>query len=126
MLSTISGSTAAECLQTLVRSILDGDALTARAAARDLVTHHLQDLPRPTDASALELTVAAAIVELLAERAHQPAPDWTSSVEAAREPLYLVEAASRFPNLRRQCEAESPAPLRRRNLFAPGNYLSWV
>jgi hypothetical protein len=40
--------------------------------------------------------------------------------------VFLVDAAKRLPNLRLQCERESPEPLLRRNLFAPANYLTWA
>ncbi|MDZ4687946.1 MAG: hypothetical protein SH850_22975 [Planctomycetaceae bacterium] len=126
MPSMTSGNTAAECLSSLVRAILAGDALEARAYARELCEQPLSDVPRPVMAEELELIVAAAVIELLADRLQQSPPNWTEAVNGWYEPLYLVASASRFPNLRHQCDLESPEPLRRRNLFAPGNYLSWV
>ncbi|HUQ69333.1 MAG TPA: hypothetical protein VM165_07420 [Planctomycetaceae bacterium] len=126
MPSTTSGNTAAERLSSLVRAILAGDALDARAYAQELCELPLSGVPRPAMAEELELIVAAAVIELLADRLQQSPPAWTGTVNGCHEPLYLVASANRFPNLRRQCDLESPWPLRRRNLFAPGNYLSWV
>jgi len=72
------------------------------------------------------LIVAAAIVELLAERTGQSAPSWTSSAGELADPFFLVAAAERMSGLRTLCERESPEPLRKRRLFAPPTFLTWA
>ena len=82
------------------------------------------DVPRPAGWSAMELAVAAGIVELFASRAHQAPPSWTAAVGAAPEPMYLVRAAETMPRLRRSCETEGPEPLRVQRLYAPPEFLT--
>jgi hypothetical protein len=79
--------------------------------------------PPPDTADVRVRAVAAAIVELLAERAEQPPPAWTAAEGQLASPLFLVEAAQHSPKLRARVERESPAPLRKRNVFAPAQYL---
>jgi hypothetical protein len=108
-------------LSELVRAVLSGDALHARLwvlAARGVVW---SCVPRPAGLGLDELAVAAALIELLAERDGQAAPGWTASVGAASRPMCLVRNAG--PRMRKRLETESPEPLRRRNLFAPSDYL---
>lgn len=126
MPSTTCGSAATEWLAKLSRAIVTGDAIEARACMLELASWSPADVAQPPGLSGLELVVAAAMLELLAERAHQSTPPWTAAVGGWPEPVFLVESALRFPNLRRMCETESPAPLKRRNLFAPANYLTWA
>ena len=69
--------------------------------------------------------IAAALVELLAERAGQRPPAWTCEIGAVSHPVFLLKAAEYMPRLRALCESESPEPLRRRGLFAPPEYLTF-
>lgn len=66
--------------------------------------------------------IAASLLELLAERRGQAAPEWTRR-EGQTEPFFLVAAAETMPRLRLLCEQEAPPALRKRNLFAPANFL---
>jgi hypothetical protein len=82
--------------------------------------------PAPTSRDARVRTVAAALVELLAERAGQAAPAWTATVAKLATPVFLVEAAQHSPKLRARIERESPEALRKRNVFAPPGYLELI
>ena len=108
----------------LVRALLRYDARTARQWVADAISSGLEwsELPTPTGLDSRELAVAAAVVELLAERACVPAPAWTPSVPPAEEPVWLVRVEHR-PRLRQRLPDESPPPLRRRRVFAPEDFL---
>ena len=112
----------------LASAALNRDALQLRSLVQDLVrsSQRLADLPMPNTQNSQLLAVAAGIVELLAVRTGQPAPNWTASIGAAAEPYFLVAAAERLPSLRQLCQDESPEPLKRRRLFAPPNFLTWA
>ncbi len=113
-------------LLDLVRALRDGDALAARQWVADAVRSRLdlESLARPAGQDAVAMAIAAGTVELLAERWRQRPPDWTAAVPPAPEPVLLVKAAARLPRLRRTCETEGPAPLRRRRLLAPPDFLT--
>ena len=113
-------------LGDLVEALLARDALRARQWAADAAREPMiwTDVPRPVGWSALELAVAAGIVELLASRSNQAPPSWTAGVGRAPDPVYLVRAAERMPRLRHSCETEGPEPLRVRRIFAPPEFLT--
>lgn len=110
----------------LAEAALNGDALALRALAQEIIAYSepLTQLPPPEYRDAWHRSVAAALVDLLAERSGQPGPGWTESVPIAPGTRHLLAAAATLPRLRRLCEEASPLPLRRRGLFAPPNYLS--
>jgi hypothetical protein len=83
-------------------------------------------VPRPAGADQQTLATAAALLELLAERAGVAAPAWTRDVGAVPTPTFLVKSAERMPRLRRLCEMESPQPLRKRGLYASPDFLSFA
>ena len=64
--------------------------------------------------------------ELFAQRTGQAAPAWTSVVSGLPEARFLVRSAATMKRLRRMCEQESPGPLKRRNLYAPADYLQFA
>lgn len=113
-------------IRDLVQALLANEMLVARQwvanAARAGVAW--SGIAQPIDLDARELVVAAGIVEMLAERAGQPAPAWTKGIPAATEPILLVRAAIEMPRLRRLCETEGPEPLRRRHVLAPPDFLT--
>jgi hypothetical protein len=113
-------------LRDLVTALLDFDTLAARQWVADALRTGLvwADLPDPTDLDETERAVAAGVVELLATRAGGPAPEWTATVPAAPNRLFLVRAATSMPRLRAACEQEGPEPLRRRGLLAPPDFLA--
>ncbi|NJN15276.1 MAG: hypothetical protein HC822_02720 [Oscillochloris sp.] len=80
-------------------------------------------MPQPETDDPRILTAAAALVELLAQRARQEPPAWTATVGALPEPFFAVEWAERPGFTRDLCLNESPEPFKRRNIFAPPNFL---
>ena len=115
-------------LDELATAALNREALQLRSLVQDFVRSgdKLADLAPPSTQDARLLSVAAAVVELLAERTSQPIPDWTAGIGAVSEPMFLVAAAERLASMRQLCQEESPEPLKRRKLFAPPNYLTWA
>ncbi len=115
-------------LHSLVAALLRHDALTARQLVADAARRgtHWSDVAAPIGLNETELAVAAAVVELLAERAGQTGPAWSACVAAAPEPIYLVKAALSMPRLRRLCEEEGPEPLRKRRIMAPPEFLTYA
>lgn len=113
-------------IRDLVRALLRFDTLAARQWVADALRAGLRWslISRPQDLSRRELVVAAAVVELLAERAQQEPPRWTEKVAAGGEQILLVRAAESMPRLRRMCEEEGPLPLRRRGILAPPDFLT--
>lgn len=111
--------------ENIANAILTNDPLTARSLVQDWLRSApvFASEPPPDTADVRARAVAAAIVELLAERAGQSAPSWTAAEGRLTSPLFLVDAAQHSPKLRARVERESPAPLRKRNLFAPASYL---
>lgn len=106
-------------------TILSHDALAVRSLVQDWLRSApiFANEPAPASTDARVRVVAAAVTELLAERAGQRAPAWTATVEHLAAPIYLVAAADRSPKLRARVERESPDALRRHNVFAPPGYL---
>lgn len=113
-------------LRELVSALLARDALAARQWTADATREGVvwADVPRPIGWTALELAVAAGVVELFASRGRQAPPPWTQAVGAAPGPVYLVRAAETMPRLRRSCETDGPEPLRVRLLYAPPDFLT--
>lgn len=111
--------------ENIANAILTNDPLTARSLVQDWLRSApvFANEPPPCTFDVRARAVAAAIVELLAERAGQPAPNWTAGEGKLSTPLFLVAAAQHSPKLRARVERESPAPLRKRNVFAPASYL---
>lgn len=110
------------------------EALLARddLRLRLLVQAWLREKPRLRSVAPPEtddpqvLTAAAALAELFAERAHQRPPAWTANIGPLPEPFFVVAWAERPGFTRELCLAESPEPLRRRNIFSPPNFLEMV
>jgi hypothetical protein len=113
-------------LRDLVRALLQCDALTARQWVADAAREPIiwADVARPAGWTVLELAVAAGVVELLASRSNQRPPSWTTVIEEAPIPVYLVRAAETMPRLRHSCETEGPESLRRRQIYAPPEFLT--
>ncbi len=113
-------------LRDLVEALLARDALSARQWAADAARAAViwTDVPRPVGWSAVELAVAAGVVELFASRSLQAPPSWTATIGCAPDPLYLVRAAETMPRLRLSCEMEGPEPLRVRRIYAPPDFMT--
>lgn len=115
-------------LESIARAALSGDSLLLRSLTQDWLRTcpRVSECSQPRTQDADVLIVAAALVELFADRLGQPAPAWTGAIGPMRAPRFLVAAAARLKRLRELCERESPDPLRRRNLFAPPNFLQFA
>lgn len=113
-------------LLDLVAALLERDALRSRQwiADAERARFSWSQVGRPRGLDPLGMAVAAALVELMAERHGTPPPAWTSAVPAAPRRVFLVRAAEELPRLRRLCEEEGPEPLRRRGLLAPPDFLT--
>ena len=115
-------------LETLAKTALQRDGLRLRSLALDFMREQpkLALIPRPPINDQQVLATAAALLELLAQRAGQIAPAWTREVGPVPEPVFLLEAATRMKRLRALCESEAPEPLRKRGLYAPPEFLTFA
>ena len=109
----------------LVRSILDGDLLTARQWVDDARRVQLvwDEIPEPQAMNEQELAVAAALVELLAGRSGCEPPSWTARIGAVQDPMVLDPGLEAMPRSFARAKQLGPAPLRRRNLIASPDFL---
>ncbi len=112
-------------LRDLVDAVLAGDLLTARQWVADARREALdfESLPHPREFGERQLTVAAALVELLAFRLGRKPPQWTRSVGAEQEPLVLDPGLEDMPRSFARAKAFGPEPLRKRNLVALPDFL---
>jgi hypothetical protein len=112
-------------LEQIARSALAGDALITRSLLQDWLETKplLTNLSRPDIDDPTLIAVSAGLVEVISSRLGQCPPPWASEVGAAPHPIHLLRSASTMRRLREMCEAESPMPLRRRQIFAPANHL---
>ena len=113
-------------LAELVRAILDGDLLMARQWVADAYRAHMQweQIEQPRGLSDREMSVAAAVVELLASRAGAASPFWTAKVGASEEPVILDPGLEQMPRSYARAKQHGPEPFRRRNLVAPPDFLA--
>lgn len=112
----------------LLRLVLREDALTARQWVADAARLGFSwtNVRAPEALDATELAVFAGLVEVMAARAQQQPPAWTSHVPKAPAPVFLVGVSREMRHFRRQCELEGPAPWRTRNVFAPREFLTFA
>lgn len=112
-------------VRNLAKALLSGDLLTARQLVADIrrMNTSIQQLEKPHGVSEHELAVAAAVVEMLAERSRVAPPDWTASVGPVSGMLVLDPGLERMPRSFAHAQAAGPEPLRRRNLVALPDFL---
>jgi hypothetical protein len=112
-------------LRDLVFAILAGDLLTARQCVADARRERVKwgSVQCPRDFAGREMTVAAGVVELLADRAGERPPPWTHAVGAEREAVVLDPGLEQMPRSFEQAKAFGPEPLRKRNLIALPDFL---
>jgi hypothetical protein len=112
-------------IRELVRALLAGNLLAARQFVAD--THRQsvewERLERPLDLTEPEMSVAAALIELLASRAGAAPPPWTNTVGAVSELLVLDPGLEQMPRSFARARAAGPEPFRRRNLVASPDFL---
>lgn len=115
-------------IDSVAEAALARDALRLRAATIELLRCYSRicDVPPPESRDPSVQATAAGLIELFAERQFQPPPSWSADFGALDAPFHLLASAARMPRLRAECEAESPPPLRKRKLYAPSNFLTFV
>ena len=112
-------------IEHIAEAALQGDGLIVRSLTQDFLrqTPLLINITEPEQVSAEVLTTSAALLELFASRRQESPPLWTAEVDSLENPKFLLKSAERMKHLRHLCQTESPLPLRKRNLYAPPNYL---
>ena len=113
-------------LHELVRAVLAGDLITARQIVADAQRLKSQwgSLAEPRGLTERELTVAAALTELLAIRAGDRPPVWTSTVGPSRETIVLDPGLEQMPRSFARAKNFGPEAFLRRNLIALPDFLS--
>jgi hypothetical protein len=86
----------------------------------------LANVQKPDTDNLRTLAVAASLIELFAIRSHLEPPSWTPEIGAIDKPYLLQSDAITSKWFRERCLQESPEPLRKRNIFATGNFLLTV
>jgi len=124
----IYGGFAVIKLEELADASLKRDALRLNSLVQDLWRSGvpLSSLPKPVAARQASLVIIAALLELLAQQWRQAPPAWTREIGAMPQPFFFSKYAEKMPNLRRQCETDSPLPLKKRGLYAPPDFLTFV
>lgn len=109
----------------LVLAALRGDDLAVRQLVKDAARGAFSwaTAPAPDFPGERARAVYASLVELLAMRAGETPPAWTSSVGKAPAPIFLVRAARLSKAMRRESLASTPEALKKRNVFALRDYL---
>ena len=112
-------------LRNLVEAVLTGDLLTARQWVSDARREDVRwsTVPAPPDLTDRQLTVAAALVELFAQRAGEQPPLWSTTIGGEREPIVLDPGLEDMPRSFALAKTAGPEPLRKRNLVALPDFL---
>jgi hypothetical protein len=112
-------------LSDLVHSLTAGDLLAARQWVADARRSKLEwpACDQPRGLSGREMAIAAGLAELLAERAGATPPAWTATVGGTGAPLFLDPGLEVMPRTLKHAMAEAPEPLRKRNIYAPRDFL---
>ena len=77
-----------------------------------------------TDLSEREMSVAAGMAELLAQRRGATPPPWTLTVGSSAELVILDPGLEKMPRSFAHAKRHAPEPLRRRNLLALPDFLA--
>ncbi len=112
-------------VRDLAIAALSGDDLAVRQWVKDArrAGSDLLALEEPSELQGNAKIVACGLVELLAQRWGTAAPAWARNGGKADHPVYLVRRASTSRVVKLECDRNSPAPLRERNVFALPDYL---
>jgi len=115
-------------IEQLATAALQRDSLRLRSLVQDLSRSKmtLADVARPQTEDESVLAMSAALLELLALRTGQPPPSWTAAIGPIKEPFYLLKSVAYMKRLQQLCRQESPIPLRKRNFYAPPDYLAFA
>lgn len=109
----------------LVHALLSGDLRAARQWVADAQRVHLrwECLDQPDGLDDREMSVAAAVIELLACRAGSVPPPWTRAVGGVQEVLVLDPGLEHMPRSFARAKIDAPEPLRRRNIITMPDFL---
>jgi hypothetical protein len=112
-------------IRELVQALLAEDLLTARQYVADAQRNHVEwsRVEKPSGLDDREMSVAAAVVELLAARAGTEAPSWTAKIGAVPELLVLDPGLEQMPRSFARAKAIGPAALLKRNIVALPDFL---
>lgn len=112
-------------VSALARALLSGDLLTARQIVADFQRTHtpFEHIDRPAGVSERELAVAAAVIEMLADRGQVKPPAWTAGIGALPDLVVLDPGLEQMPRSFERAKISGPEALRRRNLVAPPDFL---
>jgi hypothetical protein len=112
-------------VEQLAKVALKLDSFQLRAVAQEFLRQHprLSEINRPNTNDSKVLAVAASLLEMFAARARQRPPSWTTEVGPLPEPMYLIKLKPTATFTRQLCDTEAPEQLRKRNFFAPPNFL---
>ena len=115
-------------IEQLADAALQRDSLRLRSLVQDMTRAKINwsTLPRPKTTDTRRLAMAASLAELLAGRQNQTPPAWTKEIGTLREPFFLLRSAETMNRLRMLCKTQSPEPLRKRQLYAPPNFLDFA
>lgn len=117
-----------DLIEQLAEAALQRDSLRLRGLVQDMTRDKIDwtALPRPKTQDTRLLAIAASLVELLAARQNQTPPAWTKEIGALKEPFFMLRSAETMKRLRILCETQSPEPMRKRQLYAPPNFLEFA
>lgn len=113
----------------LARALLDDRGAIVGQFTMNLFDQYYSfaDVPKPEGSSYEEMVVSAALVELFAARRGESAPSWTTEVRGLNEPRFLMGGyEKKYPYLADIWYQEAPEPLKRRNLFASADFLTFT
>ena len=112
-------------LRDLVKAVLANDVLGARQWVADALRARVSwsRIERPEGLGLEELSLAAGLAEMMAQRAGVAPPSWTAQVGGVPREVLLVQAARTMRRLRQLCLEEGPMPLRSRGFLAPPGFL---
>jgi len=115
-------------IEEMAEALLRRDALHLRLLVQIWKREdpNVAELPCPATRDPRVLTAAAALAELLALQLAQTPPVWTKSVGGLSQPFFVMSLGEKPGFTRELCLAEAPEPFRRRNIFAPPNFLTIV
>ncbi len=113
-------------IERIAYAALYADPLLLRAYVMKFLDEikDLHRVPRPNIDDPLVMAVAAGLLELFCLRAGQTPPAWTRAVGSAPQPTFLWKDAKGFT--RQLCLTESPEPLKKRQLYAAPNFLTFA
>ena len=115
-------------IEDLAQALLDHGGAQASQYAMDILTYpRLANLSMPKEVSYEVLVISAAMLELFAERRGEPPPAWTTEVGGVPQPgLFLMGGyEKKYPRRGERWRQESPGPLKRRNLFASAEFMTF-